>query len=88
MCLTWSETPEDTFSHEEAHMYYSRVERKSSQADCGWRAITVTLCADFWSQGLKEVEYQSEYRKNPKHSDTRKIAVIILKLEQYRFTTE
>ena len=28
------------------------------------------------------------YRKNPKNSDTRKIAVIILKLEQYHFTTE
>ena len=28
------------------------------------------------------------YRKNPKNSDTRKIAVIILKFEQYHFTTE
>ena len=28
------------------------------------------------------------YHKNPKNSDTWKIAVIILKLEQYNFTTE
>ena len=28
------------------------------------------------------------YRKNPKNLDPRKIAVIILKLEQYHFTTE
>ena len=27
-------------------------------------------------------------QKNPKNSDTRKIVVIILKLEQYHFTTE
>ena len=27
------------------------------------------------------------YRKNPKNSDTGKIAVIILKLEQYHFST-
>ena len=30
----------------------------------------------------------NEYRKHLTSSDTRKIAVIILKLEQYRFTTE
>ena len=29
-----------------------------------------------------------EYRKNPKSSDTRKIAVIILKLERYSFTVQ
>ena len=28
------------------------------------------------------------YRKDPKNSDTRKNAVIILKLGQYHFTTE
>ena len=28
------------------------------------------------------------YRKTPKNSDTQKIAVIVQKLEQYRFTTE
>ena len=28
------------------------------------------------------------YRKNPKNSDTQKITVIILKLEQNRFTTD
>ena len=28
------------------------------------------------------------YRKIPKYSDTRKIAVIILKLEQYHFIAE
>ena len=28
------------------------------------------------------------YLKNPKNSETRKKAVIILKLEQYRFTTK
>ena len=28
------------------------------------------------------------YGKNTKNSDTRKIAVVILKLEQYRFTTK
>ena len=29
-----------------------------------------------------------KYRKNPKHLDNPKNAVIILKLEQYHFTTE
>ena len=28
-----------------------------------------------------------KYRKNPKNSDTQKIAVVILKLEQNRFST-
>ena len=31
---------------------------------------------------------QLNYRKNAKHLNTRKIAVIILKLEQYCFTLE
>ena len=30
----------------------------------------------------------NNYRKNPKNSDTPKIVVIILKLEQNRFTTD
>ena len=29
-----------------------------------------------------------KYRKNPKNVDTQTIAVIILELKQYRFTTE
>ena len=35
-----------------------------------------------------ELSRQTVDRKNPKISDTRKIAVITLKLEQYCFTTE
>ena len=32
--LTWSETPEDRFSHDEAHMYLSHVMRKPAFAIC------------------------------------------------------
>ena len=37
---------------------------------------------------LDHESHRRTYRKNPKNSDTPKIAVIILKLEQYRFATE
>ena len=34
---------------------------------------------------LHSFEWFRKYRKNPKHSDTRNIAVIILKIEQWGF---
>ena len=51
------------------------------------RPLIVTYVQDL-AQGLAGLPEITSYRKNPTNSDTRKNAVIILKLEQYRFTTE
>ena len=39
-------------------------------------------------QWLQTAMFAGIYHKTPKNLDTRKITVIILKLEQYRFATE
>ena len=38
-------------------------------------------CQFFFHMSLSTFDYHFDYRKNPKNSDTRKIAVIILKVE-------
>ena len=77
LSLTWSETPKDTFSHDEAQIhvmvFIKILMYNKEMSDFGGMSISHF----FWG-----------YCKNPKNSDTRKNTVIILKLEPYCFTTE
>ena len=40
LCLTWSQTPEDRFSHDEAHIYFQWTTYQNTlQYGCSWKLL-------------------------------------------------
>ena len=75
LCLTWSETPEDTFSHDDAYIY----EIKNIKLPYSISRCSMGVC-------LQKLLYW--YRKFPKYSDTQKFVEITLKFELCGSTAE